>query len=224
MPANIEWRMKGQWLKNCSCDPGCPCDFWAKPTHTFCEGMLGMKIEDGFYGSTPLKGLHFAATYHWPGPLHEGNGTLQPFIDERATPDQRNAILTILSGKAGNAWFEVVASLIKTLHEPMFVPIQFEMDLAKRRGRVVIPGILETVTEPIKNIATSGAHRIEVVLPDGMEYKQAEIATATVNRSTGKIRYDCPNGHSSLAYVEQTQSGLVASSTEERVIPSAGTN
>ena len=208
MAEKISWRMKGPWVKNCSCDPGCPCDFWAKPTHTFCEGMLGMRIDDGVFGKTPLSGLRFAATYHWPGPLHLGNGTIQPFIDQRATPDQRTALLTILSGKAGNPWFEVVASLVKTFLEPQFVPIDFEIDVDKRTGRVKIPGVLETVSEPIKNIATGGTHRIQVVLPEGMEYKKAEVGLATVNRSTGKIRFDRPNGHSSLAMVEQTESGL----------------
>ena len=208
MANKVKWQMKGKWLKNCSCDPGCPCDFWAKPTHTYCDGMLGMRIEEGFYGNTSLKGLNFVATYHWPGPLHEGNGTIQPFIEEKASADQRNAILTILSGKAGNVWFEVVASLVKTFHEPMFVPIHFEMDVDNRKARVEIPGILETKTEPIKNIATGGAHRIQVVMPDGMEYKQAETAVAAVNWSKGKIKYDRPMSHSSLALVEQTEAGL----------------
>ena len=208
MAERVTWKLKGTWLKNCSCDPGCPCDFWAKPTQTFCEGMLGMHIQEGAYGPTPLSGLRFVVTYHWPGPLHEGHGTLQPFIDERAPPPQREALLTILSGKAGNPWFEVVASLVTTVHEPQFVPIRFEIDVDKRTGRVEIPGILETVSEPIRNIATGGNHRIQVVLPEGMEYRKAETARASVNRSRGAIRYDRPNGHSSLALVEQTDSGL----------------
>lgn len=206
--ASIKWRMKGKWLKNCNCDPGCPCDFWAKPTHTKCEGMLAMEVEEGQFGKTSLKGAKFAATYHWPGPLHEGRGTIQPFLDHKTTPAQREAILTILSGKAGNPWFEVVASLVTTVLEPQIVPIQIEHNLKRRRARVVIPGILETVTEPIRNIATGEAHQIRVELPGGMEYKTAEIATAVVNKATGQIKYDCPNGHSSLAHVEQTQAGL----------------
>jgi hypothetical protein len=37
----------------------------------------------------------------------------------------------------------------------------------------------------------------------------AETAAAVVNRATGKIPYDVPNGHSSLAEVEHTQTGVV---------------
>ncbi len=206
--ATGNWRMKGKWLKNCNCDPGCPCDFWAKPTHTKCEGMLAMEVEEGHFGKTSLKGVKFAATYHWPGPLHEGNGTVQTFLDEKTTPAQREAILTILSGKAGNPWFEVLASIVTTVLAPKVVSIQIEHDLKRRRARVVIPGVLETVTEPIKNIATGGAHQIRVQLPGGMEYKTAEIATAVVNKARGQIAYDWPNSHSSLAHVEHTRAGL----------------
>ena len=204
----VKWRMKGKWLKNCNCAMGCPCDFWSKPTHTKCEGMIGMEIDEGNYGKTSLKGVKFAATYHWPGPLHEGNGTLQAFIDKNTTQAQRDALLTILSGKAGNMWFEVVSSLIANLLEPKFVPIKFEHDMEKRRARVSVPGEFETVTEPIKNIATGKEHRIRVQLPFGMEYKTAETAMAIVNKSTGKIKYNKPNSHSSLAYVEHTETGL----------------
>lgn len=209
MASQIKWKMKGLWLKNCSCDPGCPCDFWANPTKHFCEGMIGMKIDEGFYGDVPLGGLNFAAQYHWPGPLHEGNGTLQPIVDERASPEQRNAILTIMSGQAGNAWFELLPMLISTVHDPLFLPIHCEIDVKGRRARFRVPGLLETESEPIKNIATGGAHSIQVVLPEGMEYKVAETAVATVNRGTGKLQYDHVNCHSSLARVEQTESGLI---------------
>lgn len=210
MAHKIRWTMKGRYTKCCSCDLGCPCDFWGRPTHTSCEGMLGMQIDEGFYGDTPLSGLRFAAAYHWPGPLHEGNGMVQPYVDERATSAQREALLMILSGQAGGPWFELVASLIKTVHEPMFVPIEFELDVKKRKGRIVIPGVLETVIEPIRNIATGGEHRIQTVLPEGMEYRLAEVATTTTNRGLAKIKYNHPNGHSSVAFVEHTESGLLA--------------
>lgn len=80
MAERVKWRLKGRWVKNCSCDPGCPCDFWAKPTRTFCEGMLGMRIDEGAYGTLDLSGLHFVVTYHWPGPLHEGHGRCSPTL------------------------------------------------------------------------------------------------------------------------------------------------
>jgi hypothetical protein len=206
-----EWRMAGDYVKNCNCAPGCPCDFWASPTHHACEGMCAMRIREGYFGDTRLDGLSWAATYHWPGPLHEGNGTLQPFVDARATEAQRTALLTIMSGQAGNAWFQVLASVVSTVHPPRFAAIAFDFDLAQRRARVAIDGEFETVTTPIINIATGDTHRVRIDMPNGMEYFLPEIATTAVLKSTGTITFDCPASHSSLATVEHTHNGLVRS-------------
>lgn len=205
----IQWRMKGKYMKNCNCDPGCPCDYWAEPTHHKCEGMLAMEIEEGNFGDVSLDGVKFAATYHWPGPLHEGNGTLQPILEDKTTDEQREALLTIISGQAGNPWFEVLASVVSTVLDPQFSPINFEFDLGNRKANVEIPGILQTVSEPIINEATGDKLRVRIDMPHAMEYKFAETATAVVNLGTGDIKYDWPNSHSTLAYVEHTQDGLV---------------
>ena len=97
--AASDWRLEGEWIKNCNCAFGCPCDFNAPPTHGSCKGMVGMKITKGHFEGTKLDGLVFAATVDFPGALHEGNGKMQPIIDERATPKQRQALSNIMSGK-----------------------------------------------------------------------------------------------------------------------------
>jgi hypothetical protein len=90
--ASADWRLEGEWLKNCNCAFGCPCDFNAKPTNGECEGLVAMRITKGHFNDVSLDGLHFAVTVHFPGPLHEGNGDAQPILDERASPEQRNAL------------------------------------------------------------------------------------------------------------------------------------
>jgi hypothetical protein len=90
--------------------------------------MAGMRITEGYFGNVRLEGLIWVATYHWPGALHEGNGTMQPLIDERATPEQRDALLQILGGQQGGTFFEILASIVTTFLEPQFVPITFEFD------------------------------------------------------------------------------------------------
>lgn len=203
----VKWRLKGKYLKSCNCDPGCPCEFWARPTYTKCEGILGMHVDEGNFGSTSLKGLTWVVQYHWPGPLHEGHGTILPILDERATPAQREAILTILSGRAGGGWFQVVASLVSTVLEPMLARIDFKLDLKKRRGWVAVPGLFEATVEPIKNLATGEVVAVDMLLPGGLEYKRGIVCEA-VNRSSGPIPYDIARGHTTLALVEQTHAGL----------------
>ena len=205
------WRMKGQYIKNCNCIATCPCDTVGVPyPYPGCEGMAGMHITEGNFGDVNLDGLNWALTYHWPGALHEGNGTAQPFVDERATPEQRNALLQIMSGQAGNSWFEVLASIVTTMHEPQFVPIEFEFDKNKRKARVSIQGFFETVSVPLTVPATGEEQRAILRMPGGMEYKEMEVAQTAVLKGTGPIKFDHKNTHSSLAEVEHTDKGLVA--------------
>ena len=205
-----EWRFKAEYIKNCNCAPGCPCDFWAAPTHYKCEGMMAFNIQKGNFGTTSLDGVAFGGTYHWDGPLHLGGGTFQPYLSHKSTPQQREALLTIMSGKAGGTWFEVLASVVSTILEPQFVLIAFSFDLKARKACVKLGNDVETTTEPIKNIATGDEHRILVDMPNGMEYKRPEIATTGILKSSGKIKFDLPGAHSSMAVVEHTHKGLVA--------------
>jgi hypothetical protein len=201
------WQMKGEYLKTCSCAPGCPCDFWAPPTHGTCEGFNAMRVNEGYFDSTSLSGVLWALSYHWPAALHLGNGTVQPYVDEKSTPAQRDAVLTILSGKAGCPWFEVIASVVSKVLTPKFVPIKMEFDLKNRRGRCTVPGEIEVVAEPIKDMNNKEL-RAQIRLPEGMEYFEAEVASAKTLRSTGLIPFNLMNTHSTFSEVEYTPSGL----------------
>ena len=171
---------------------------------------MAFRVLNGKFGNTKLDGAIAGGTYHWPGPLHLGNGTFQPYLSDKTTPEQCEALLTIMSGKAGNAWFEVLASVVSKVLDPKFVPIEFTFDLKSRKAKVTFGSEVETTSEPIKNLATGDEHHILVDMPNGMEYRRPEIATTGILRSTGPLKFDCSGAHSSLAVVEHTQKGLVA--------------
>ena len=211
MSTKTKWRMKGQYVKNCNCIASCPCDTAGRPyPDSGCEGMLGMHIVTGNFGDVKLDGLNWVATYYWPGALHEGNGIMQPFVDQRATPEQRNALLQILSGQSGGTFFEILKLIVVKIHEPQFLPIQFEFDKKKRMARVIVPGFLETVSEPLKVPVTGDEQKVVVQMPIGFEYKEMEVASCAVLKGTGPIKFDHKGTHSSLADVDHTQDGLVA--------------
>jgi hypothetical protein len=201
----VEWLMKGRYLKNCNCVASCPCDTVGIPSpNKGCEGVVGMMIDQGDFGGIALDGLSWAAVARWPGPLHEGNGEVQPFVDERASDEQRTALLTILSGQAGNAWFEFLASTFSRVHPPQFVPIEFEFDKKARKARVAIAGAIETISGPLILPNTGQEHRVTVRLPEGREYLEMEVAQAMVLKGTGAIRFEHRNTHSSMAEVTYT--------------------
>ncbi|MGH2361521.1 MAG: DUF1326 domain-containing protein [bacterium] len=205
------WRMKGQYIKNCNCLASCPCDTIGVPApNKSCEGVVAMNIQEGHFDGVSLNGLKWAATVHWPGALHEGNGTLEAFLDERANEKQRDALVKILTGQAGGTLFEILSQIVTTVHGPHFVKITFDFDKEKRRARLSIPGFIETTTGPLTVPATGDEQRVIVKMPGGFEYKEMEVAQTTSLKSTGEIKFDWKKTHSSLADVEHTDKGLVA--------------
>jgi hypothetical protein len=206
-----DWRLEGEWIKNCTCAFGCPCDFNAPPTNGDCQGLLGMRVTKGHFKDVKLDGLSFFVTVSFPGPLHEGNGQAQPIIDERASPAQREALFNIMSGQnsAEGTLFHIVSLIVTKMHDPVFAPITLQFDKNARTAKLSIPGVLETDVEPIKNPVTGASHRVKVVMPEGFEHIEGEIASSNI-RSTGAIKFDTTNRHSTLAHVVQTPAGVAA--------------
>jgi hypothetical protein len=204
-----DWRLKGEWIKNCNCAFGCPCDFNALPTNGDCKGVVGMNVLEGHYGDTDLAGLKFLVLVDFPGALHEGHGTLQAIIDDSASEAQMNGLGAILSGQESEegTLFNIFAAITETLLDPIVAPIEFQFNMGARTGKVVVPGIFETEIEPIKNPITGAEHSIQVVMPEGFEHHGAEIASAWIKSSAG-IELDIPVGHASLTVVEQTPTGV----------------
>ena len=209
--AMADWRLEGEWIKNCNCAFGCPCDFNARPTNGECKGLLGMRITKGHFKDVKLDGLSFFVVVHFPGPLHEGNGQAQPIIEERASAAQREALFNIMSGKnsAEGTLFNIFSLIVSKMHDPVFAPVTFTFDKAARTARLSIPGVLETDVEPIKNPVTGAAHRIKVVMPEGFEHIEGEVASSNI-RSSGAIKFQTKGSHSTLAKVVQTPKGVAA--------------
>ena len=209
--SRTEWRLTGDWIKNCNCAFGCPCDFNARPTHGDCKAIVGMHIEQGRFGDVSLDGLKFVGVLSFPGALHEGNGTMQPVVDERADSRQREALFAILSGQHSDegTLFHIFSLIVSQVLDPVFAPITFAFDMDARTARISVPGVLETETKPIRNPVSGAPHRIQVVMPEGFEHRKAEIASARTE-STAGIKFSIPEGHSSLARVEQTPAGVAA--------------
>ena len=198
------WRIKGENLSSCNCDWGCPCQFNARPTHGVCEALVGFRIHQGNFGNVNLDGLLFSAAAKWPGALHEGNGTIQIAIDEKATEPQRAAILSLASGKNGGAFFEIIAAVCPNVLEPIYTSIEFEANREKRTGSVNVAGIGQSRIEPIRNPVTGEEHRARINLPDGFEYKVAEVAN-TVSLSVAApdvMRMEHRNCHAHLCEID----------------------
>jgi hypothetical protein len=172
------WQIKGDHAGTCNCMWACPCQFNGLPDKGNCEAVLVWQIRDGHFGDTSLDGVRFGFAVHWPGAIHEGNGTRQFVVDEGASAEQRQALNDMATGQHGGTYFEIFASVVSDL-EPAVAKIDFDVDRESRRGSFRIAGLGESRIEPIVNADISpDEHRVRIELPNGFEYQVAEIANS----------------------------------------------
>src|SRR5260370_41789956 len=131
----MDWLLEGEWFKNCNCDPGCPCDFNQAPTNANCEGMVAMRITKGHVDGVDLSGRCWAAAVWWPGRMDEGNGKLQLMTDDRARPEQREALVRALAEGEGHTPMHSVRAGSPTAEEAPYGPSTCEVTPDPRTAR-----------------------------------------------------------------------------------------
>ena len=197
------WRIIGEEIGSCNCAWGCPCQFMALPTHGRCEAMAAFLVHEGHFGKISLEGVRWVELLSWPGAVHEGNGTRGIVIDESATPQQRQALVELWNGKHGGKYFEIFSAVCPTALEPIFAPISVKVDRERRVASVRVPGIGESTIEPIRNPVTGEEHRARIDLPNGFEYKIAEMANALqLKVSTGPLQMEHRNTYAQLSAID----------------------
>ena len=205
------WKLKGRELANCNCEYGCNCQFGGLPDKGGCQAVFAMAIDEGVHGETDLSGLNIAAVFRWPGAIHEGHGECAAFVDERASPPQRDALLSIMTGGDTDPFatvFAVFASTIETMHPPGFVPIAFDVDVEGRKGRLRVPGHVEMDGEPIRSPVNGAEIRAQIHLPDGFEYEVAEIGSGT-SRSLHPMQLAHSASYGQFAHLHLDSHGVV---------------
>ena len=171
-----KWTLEADYLQACNCDYGCPCEFAAPPTRGDCQGLGIWRINRGRYGDVSLDGLGFAFAAHWPKAIHEGNGTVCLFFDERANAQQRDALFQIASGQAGGLPFEIIVTTFSKILEPRYVP--FEFNFNGRNSSAKVGDQISVAVAPIKNPVTGEPEFVRVQHETGFIFKGADCVSA----------------------------------------------
>lgn len=206
----VDWMIRTKQLGTCSCDYGCPCEFNAPPTRLPCEGVMAMEITEGHYDGIRLDGLRTAGVYHWPGAMHEGDGTWWSIIDKAASPEQTEALFKILGGEEQEptTGFAIYGSTVAHEPEPIFADIEFEWDIEKRTGRFVVHDVLGAIIEPIRNPVTDKPHFISIHPHDGFEFREAEMASSSY-WAKGELEQRHSKRFAAITYVSYGPSGII---------------
>ena len=185
------WELKVDYVESCNCAFGCPCNFNGYPSDGSCEALVGYHIRQGRFGRTRLDGLDVIYAAAWPKAIHQGQGTMRLYASESASPEQRDALVRIFSGRAkGNGPFALFADTMADVQEPVFTAIEFKPD--GRRSTFRVPNVCEVALAPFTNPVSGEVQDVRLSLPKGFIFRSAQAARTLVMRilGTGALSFD----------------------------------
>jgi hypothetical protein len=131
-------------------------------------------------GDQPLEGAIVADNATIPRYQRQGLGELRR--------PAREALCKILHGEStapGTTHFFVYNSTMSEVLEPLYAPINLEIDVTARRGRSWVPDLVESEGNPILDPNSGDEFRAAIHLPEGFEYTTAEMGTGKTRARAG---------------------------------------
>ena len=107
MDTVLPWSVAGSYYEVCNCEAICPCrrsrgEKGGRPSYETCDFALSWWIKQGHAGALDLAGLKVVMAGRWETtPGDPWRVTL--YIDDRATPAQKDALAAMFLGRAGGA-------------------------------------------------------------------------------------------------------------------------
>jgi len=151
------WRVSGSYFEVCNCDAPCPCRrLGDKPAgrslYDTCDFALSWMIKDGYFGATALHGLRAAIAGRWDNaePPKSGFPAIRPpwhvilYVDDRANPEQRQALEDIFLGHVGGTSAHNYARNIIEVYA--IKPARIELDHTPGRERLRIGELVDAAT------------------------------------------------------------------------------
>jgi hypothetical protein len=146
--AQTVYSLQGSLIEACSCGVNCPCWIGEDPDLGECFAIIAYGIESGTISGLDVSGLNLVLIAHIPGNVLAGNWEVVGLVDERATAEQREALLGAFTGKLGGPLGDLWTALIGTVKGVEVVPIVHEV--AGGAGSLRVPGMVEAEMTPYR--------------------------------------------------------------------------
>jgi hypothetical protein len=198
------YKVKAESIEACNCNHGCNCQFQGIPNEGKCEFIIGYAVKDGRVGDVSLNGLRAVVAAKYPKAIHEGNGHVVLFVDDKSSDEQVNAFVSVLSGQLGGMPWEAIAGTIGKFEGPIRTPIQIDVD--GEQSTVRVPGFVDLQLTPIRDAVSGEPKEVHIVYPKGgFFWDDAKIATtATMRAQHGDFRVEWPGKYAAAAEVNWT--------------------
>lgn len=143
----MAYHIEGTLFEVCTCNILCPCWVGEDPDGGTCDGLLGWRVERGTVNRVDVSGVTIAMLAHIPGNIMQGNWRAMVYVDEKATPQQEEALLNVFTGKLGGP----IADMAKLVGEVVGVErVPITTSLKEGQGTIKIGRAIEADMEPFK--------------------------------------------------------------------------
>jgi hypothetical protein len=195
------YRVKADSIEACNCQHGCNCQFTGFPNEGKCEFIVGFEVTDGQVGDVSLKGVRAVVAAKYPKAIHEGNGHVVLFVDDKASDAQVAAFASVLSGQLGGMPWEALGPTIGKFEGPIRKPIEITSN--KEQSMVRVPGAIDLQLTPIKDVVSGEPKEVHISYPKGgFFWNDAAIATTeTMKAEHGDFRLEWPGKYAAMAEV-----------------------
>lgn len=97
----MSFSVEGDYFEVCNCDVSCNCVWLGAATQENCELFLAWHVTSGDKDGVDLSGLNAVMVVHTPKHMTDGGWKVALYLDDRATPEQSEALGAVFSGGAG---------------------------------------------------------------------------------------------------------------------------
>lgn len=137
----MSYHLEGDLLEVCTCKILCPC--WVGETPDgdgTCQSINSWHVRKGNVNAVDVSNLTIAGVNHIPGNPLDGNWKVIFFVDDKATAEQHEALVSAFTGKLGGP-IKGIANLYAEILAVDKAPILF--DVKEGKGHLKIGADLE---------------------------------------------------------------------------------
>jgi hypothetical protein len=141
----VAYQLEGTLLEVCTCNVLCPCWIGEDPDGGVCDGIVGYHVDRGTVDGVDVSGRSFVMLAHIPGNVLKGNWRAVVYVDDKASSQQKEALLNAFTGKLGGPLADQ-AQLIGEVVAVESAPIDFRVEEGK--GTLKIGSVVDAEMAP----------------------------------------------------------------------------
>ena len=143
----MSYQLEGRLLEVCTCKILCPCWVGEDPDLDYCDGLLGWHVDKGKVNNTDVSGHALVVLAHIPGNILKGNWSVRIYVDDKATAEQKDALVGVWTGRQGGPVADL-AKLVGKVIAVEQVPITF--DIKGVNGTLKVGNVIDAGLRPFQ--------------------------------------------------------------------------